>query len=534
MFSQTSQTSWTSVLTRTLYCLSNPFFTPSVSATTSQATSLLKPGPPPIVTLPKDILTTLPPLLSPQTQILLPSSPSFRLYSSRFAGTQGAPNLLAIILPVTERDISTVIKYSNNNSIPFLASSGQHGSWHPLSQFSGIAISLRNLSPKITLSQDGKQATIGGGTSIAETVHYLWSQNKRQTTTGICECVGVVSPGLGGGHGLLQGQYGLSGDQWVSARVVLGSGRVITVNEEENKDLWWGLRGAGHNFGVVSEVKVKVYEPSPSKTGWSWAQFVFEAGKLEGLYKWVNGFVEGVSQVEELTHWSVWGWDKDVDSEKPVINFLFFYNGPADELKKYSNEVQKLGPAAYREGVVADYPDMAKVIGVTLEDGFCQKGSLNAMLRAADVISYEIPALRKAYELFSTGMRSEPAFAGSVVMLEGYSVQAVQAVPAESTAYAHRAQRIVQAPNIGWPIGNKTLDEEAQRWGKQIWKALSGTAQKRSYANYAWGDEGPQALYGYEPWRLQKLKTLKKKYDPQGRFGYFASVDTKSKAFGDI
>ena len=59
---------------------------------------------------------------------------------------------------------------------------------------------------------------------------------------------------LGGGHGTLQGHYGLLADQIVAARIVLGNGKAVTASKKKNSDLFWALRGAGHNFGIVTEV----------------------------------------------------------------------------------------------------------------------------------------------------------------------------------------------------------------------------------------------------------------------------------------
>lgn len=123
---------------------------------------------------------------------------------------------------------------------------------------------------------------------------------------------------------------------------------------------------------------------------------------------------------------------------------MFFYNGSPEELKKLGKGIRELGPAAYKVGVV-EYPDMAEVFGARLQDPLCQKGNpINGMLRAADAEKYEVPALRKTYDLFSAKLRDDSRLANSVIMLEGYSVQGVQAVPAENTAYGLRSQRILQ------------------------------------------------------------------------------------------
>src|SRR5690349_20852225 len=111
----------------------------------------------------------------------------------------------------------------------------------------------------ITVSDDGKTAQIGGGTLSKQSTDTLWPQGK-QTVTGACECVSLVGPMLGGGHGWLQGRNGLAVDQLVEARVILPDGKLVIANETgKYSDLFWALRGAGHNFGIVTEVKYKVY-----------------------------------------------------------------------------------------------------------------------------------------------------------------------------------------------------------------------------------------------------------------------------------
>jgi FAD/FMN-containing dehydrogenase len=101
--------------------------------------------------------------------------------------------------------------------------------------------------------------------------------------TGVCECVGLAAPLLGGGHGILQGQYGLAADQLVSARLILANGTIITVSNASHPDLFWGLRGAGHNFGVVSEYTMKTYDVD-GKDNWALNQFVFTENQVEELY----------------------------------------------------------------------------------------------------------------------------------------------------------------------------------------------------------------------------------------------------------
>jgi hypothetical protein len=160
-----------------------------------------------------------------------------------------------------------------------------------------------------------------------------------------------------------------------------------------------------------------------------------------------------------------------------------------------------------------------------------------------DLKSYDVPALRRVYDAFSNIMQDVPALNNSFFLLEGYPVHAVQAVPAHSTAYPHRSDTLLLlvslhslikllliCPNSSPVIyyqPNSSLDALAIGFGKSardMLKSASGSSELHSYVNYAHGDESLKSLYGYEPWRLEKLRALKKEYDPHGRFSFYAPI----------
>lgn len=65
-------------------------------------------------------------------------------------------------------------------------------------------------------------------------------------------CVGIVGATLGAGLGTLQGLHGVLLDSLESVRLVTASGEIVTASQTHNSDLFWGIRGAGHNFGIVT------------------------------------------------------------------------------------------------------------------------------------------------------------------------------------------------------------------------------------------------------------------------------------------
>jgi FAD/FMN-containing dehydrogenase len=93
---------------------------------------------------------------------------------------------------------------------------------------------------------------------------------------------------LGGGHGWLQGQFGLSADNLLSARLVLANGTAITVSDVEHSDLFWALKGAGHNFGIVTSFQYRVYDRTKDNENFALETMIFTGDKLEDIYTEAN------------------------------------------------------------------------------------------------------------------------------------------------------------------------------------------------------------------------------------------------------
>ena len=137
--------------------------------------------------------------------------------------------------------------------------------------------------------------------------------------TGTCECVSYLGPGLGGGHGWLQGHYGLILDQFLSLNVVLANGNLITI--DNSSDLFWGIQGAGHNFGIVTSVTSKIYDLQ--KPNYAMTTFFFNGDQVKDVYgtaneQWLTG---GKTMPVDLINWSYWYFDPTMDANKVSAEF---------------------------------------------------------------------------------------------------------------------------------------------------------------------------------------------------------------------
>lgn len=383
----------------------------------------------------------------------------------------------------------------------------------------GIAVNLKKLSG-VSIAGDGQTATVAGGTNSKLLIDTLWEAEK-QAVTGTCECVSYMGPALGGGHGWLQGRHGLIADQFVSLRVVLADGTLKTI--DANSDLWWAMRGAGHNFGIVTSVTIKIFPIE--HTNWAIETLMFTGDKVKALYQAANDHIlKNGDQPVDIINWSYWFNLPQVDPNGPVIEFYIIQEGVDAVDPAYTEPFHALGPISItpKNGT---YRDVSGWTGIAMDSPPCQNAGMANPRFPIYLPTYNPDAQEELYKAFASATAGSSPFAGSLFMFEGYSTQGVDAVDAESSAYAYREDNLLIAPLLQYTPAGPERDAEAKKLGNVMRNILhegSNRAEMHTYVNYAYGDEGVKAWYGHEEWRQDRLQALKAKYDPKGRFSFYA------------
>lgn len=111
------------------------------------------------------------------------------------------------------------------------------------------------------------------------------------TETGRCSCVGVVGAALGGGIGPYQGVHGLLLDDLKSVSIVTGSGEIVTASQDVKSDLFWGFRGAGQNFGIVTSATFQIHDQINNGMALN-GDFVYPASSKESIFDLVQSLDE--------------------------------------------------------------------------------------------------------------------------------------------------------------------------------------------------------------------------------------------------
>ncbi|KAL8638635.1 MAG: hypothetical protein Q9228_004227 [Teloschistes exilis] len=458
--------------------------------------------------------------LSTGTKVYFPFNAEFTNYTERWS-VASAPEIAVVVVPATAQDVATTVKIANAFGVPFFAMNRGHGS--TISQRNvrhGVEINLRNLA-SINIAKDGMSAAMGGGVFVDEIIETLDAKGKT-TVTGSCACVGGMGPALGGGFGRYMGYWGLAADQIIDLDVVLADGSMTKVSATSNPDLFWGMRGAGHNFGIVTQFRYKIYDrPTPT---WFYSIMFFTNDKLEKFFELLNNQVDNGNQPKELTGYTLFLMNPEISKTEPVILYTIYYAGPVAAAEPYLAPFSKLGPVIATSGTTS-YPEFANAVGSGVDSPVCQDGG-SAALFPTGLKTFNGTANRAVWTLFKKMVTEQPGFQNSIVQFENYPVQKMQSIDPASTAYAHRDDNLL----VSWTMiytPSSALDALVPQYGHQA-RALfdAGEPQRplNAYVNYAYGDETVEQMYGYEPWRVQKLKSLKKRYDPQNRFRFYNPI----------
>lgn len=415
------------------------------------------------------------------------------------------------------------VKYCNENSIDFLAINRGHGHSASLGTFNGIQINVGQLD-SIDIQPSGDSVWFGGGVFGGPVSRYLWDHGY-VTTHGSCNCVGLAGAGLGGGHGRHEGLYGMVVDNMLQLNVVLANGTTIRVNETSHSDLLWGMKGAGHNFGIVTSFEMKIFPRGPDT--WHYHNYVWTGDKLDDVFNALNEFHgNGTTPRNMAVNFGNFLMNTTIDEQEPVIYWTFAYRGSAEEAEAHLAPFNSIGSAWDESGDVP-YPQIAAAQGTSESDFICQDMN-KRILATAGLQVYNLTAERLIFDGFRRRAASDPALvAGAGILHEGYSTAAVTAQNPDDSAYPFREDHHLMLFDAIAAPGNHTMKRVLREWADEVkdqWNAGQPGRTVNAYVNYASGFESVEEVYGHEAWRLERLRGLKAEYDPKNRFRYFNPI----------
>ena len=363
-------------------------------------------------------------------------------------------------------------------------------------------ISFRKMKA-IDVDPDSRTVRVEPGATLGD-LDAATQAHSLAVPTGINSTTGIAGLTLGGGFGWLSRKYGMTVDNLLSARVVLADGSVVDASESENSDLFWGLRGGGGNFGVVTSFEFQAHSVGPEILSGLIVHPLSNAVEVLRAYR---DFVKEAP--DEVTVWAVM-------RKAPPLPFL-----PDDV---HGTEILILaamytGDMSDGEAALAPLREIgepiADVIGPHPFTGWQQ--AFDPLLTPGERNYW------KTHDFAELSDELIDKILGYIATLpdpqcEVFFAQVGGAqgrVPDEATAYQGRSAAYVMNVHGRW--SDASQDEGGIRWCRDLWNAIAQYATGEAYVNFMTEEEGDrlESAYGASYSRLVELKN---RYDPSNLF----------------
>ncbi|KAG9011722.1 hypothetical protein FRB90_007122 [Tulasnella sp. 427] len=374
----------------------------------------------------------------------------------------------------------------------------------------GVVLHLNKFMNGARCDPEKRLLYVDGGATW-EIVDKVGMEHGLATVAGNVNHTGVGGLALGGGYGWLTGRHGMTVDNMVQVTVVLASGEIVTANEKEHPDLFWGCRGAGCNFGVVTEFVFKAHPQRPTVFV---AKLIFTIDKLEALVK-VNEEWSKSCGPDEGLHWACVRVLPGLERGKPAVLLTYVYNGDSLEGRRLAQRWYDLGPT--KEKALEDLPYVKLN---TLQNEANRHGGRRYIkgIKSRSAVSAE--TIRTVLEAQDEVVQANPGLTHCGLVFEASPKRKAAAVSVEATAYAGRgtgAEGIIFS-FYSDPSLDETARNNARKWAQLVVdRALdaSATGQETEPIGVSYANLDPDAaktdastIFGRNYDRLRKVKKI--------------------------
>jgi FAD/FMN-containing dehydrogenase len=406
-------------------------------------------------------------------------------------------------------DVLAALRFARDQGLDISVRGGGHAvAGHALCD-GGVLIDLSPMT-HVRVDPRSRTARAGGGA--------LWSHVDRETqafglavTGGIVTHTGIGGLTLGGGIGHLMRKLGLTIDNLLSCDVVTADGRFVVASKDNHDDLFWGLRGGGGNFGIVTSFEYQLHPVGPTVLAGLLLYPLTEAAEVLAYFR--KYVAEAPDEVGILGNLRLAPPIPIVPREqhgKPVVGIVVCYAGDVGEGEKEFQALRRFKTPVLDAIVPKPYLAHQAMFDAAFPHGrgyywkSCELPPLSdAMIDVLIRQSEKITSPHSAMPIFTKG-------------------GAVARVPQDATAFSNRSA--LHNVNI---VGAWTMeDPEPERhvaWVRETWEAMQPFASG-AYVNFMSDEPSESVRAAYGPDKYERLVALKRRYDPDNVFRHNQNI----------
>ncbi|GIJ86910.1 hypothetical protein Asppvi_005808 [Aspergillus pseudoviridinutans] len=450
-----------------------------------------------------DIETLFGPYMSRGTEIAESTDANFPTVVSPRWSEWKPPTWTGAIKPQTEHDLREIVRIAASHNISFMATNGGHGTGVIYGTVKSIDVNLANFnSVKIDVATN--RLIVGAGTKVGDITEPLYKAGKTVPHANSAS-VGMIGATIGGGIGFETGLFGLGIDALESVRLVTATGDVVTASDKCNPELFWAIRGAGANFGIITEATFRMTD-QPNNGNAVIGSFVYPASHALAVFNLMQA-LDNILPAELAFQLAI-SYNRTTNASEVTVDLTHF--GSWDTFVPHLDVAEKLGPIARTVKNVTLVELYAGSDGPPQSGVYISSGTIGLGRTDPQTMQDVLDEMTAFYEAY-------PEYHGQTIF-QHYASNNTLKTPSDTTVYPWRDTKTF------WRHENIYTDPALEVPSIQLFLSLrgklhatSGFSEPHIYVNYAYGDEGPEGWWSAA--NLPKLRKLKHKWDPKRLFG---------------
>ena len=399
-------------------------------------------------------------------------------------------------------DVIAAVRFARGTGLPVAIRSGGHSFPGHSTCDDGIVI---DLSPMKGIRVDPLARTVRAQAGV------LLGELDRETQAfglavpaGIVTHTGLAGLTLGGGIGWLMRKYGLTVDQLLSVDLITADGEFVKASSTENPDLFWGVRGAGSNFGIVTAFEFRLNAVGPIVVAgpifWPMAE---SANVLRFYRDWIKDAPDELTTIVVHRRMPPLPVIPAELHGKPVVSVICCYAGPVEEGEKVVRPMKEFGAPMLDLCVPKPFVAHQSMFDPSFPHGrwyYFRSADLAELTDdVIDIVAERAPQM------------TSPLTAFPIFQLGG----AIRDVGEDETAFSGR--NAGHTININACTATAAGFDEEREWSRSFWTALR-PYHTSVYVNFLMEEGEDRIRQAYGAARYDRLKALKRKYDPDNFF----------------
>jgi FAD/FMN-containing dehydrogenase len=419
-----------------------------------------------------------------------------------------------IVRPSNTDDVVAAVRFGRERNLEIAVRGGGHSAVGHSTIDGGLVIDLGRMNT-VTVDPARRLARTGGGALLGK-LDIAAQEHGLVCPVGVVGHTGVAGLTLGGGVGRLQRQFGLTIDSLRAVELVTADGRVVRATANEEPELFWGLRGAGANFGVVTSLELELH---PFSGTLHRGVHVHPATDIHELWPVFREFAtaapDTLAAIFTVAFAEPGANNPDSVAGRPMVVISYNHSGAGEDVER------DIAP-------LLAGPKPASVMPASEPYLTAQRSSdLDLAWGSRTVIlgGYVEDCSPQVLDAFVAHVEQVPGDSSISVSVMG---GAIGRVPDEATAFTGRNAPFDVSPDTAW--SDPDLDEANAAWVREAMAIVEPDLLPGRYINelsYA-GREVTRASYGDA--KLERLRALKRAWDPTNVFHLNHNIEPSPEA----